>query len=165
MVDINRLALVRLHNQHVQPLAKSGQGIPQSTTMPVVEETLDSEGDGVILPQSTFTTPAPSRTEGIQRVDTGANPSYSVKVINADTGEELEDLKFGNRQEYDEWFASTNNVQIRFLGDITRSEPSKPAPIVPVTDQQPYTGQKMPERPTTSAEASSFLNELKNNIN
>jgi len=162
MADINRLALVRLQSAHEQPVAPSGQGIPQKITDPRPDPGLDADGDGMDIAQPEFREVPQSRTRGIRRTGSEANSVYLVRVINADTGEELEELKFENRELYDEWVTSTANLQIRILGNITKSEPSQ-APVVNTTEQQPYSGNRMPARPTNSTETDAFLEQLRSN--
>ena len=161
--DINRLALVRLRNSHTQPLAPAAGPVVQSSVQrPIVEETLDSEGDGAPIPQATPSEIPNPRSSRIQRVPTVVT-SYSVRVVNADTGEELETLTFDNREEYDQWVSSSNNMQIRILSTIKeQSQGAKPL-VASTSEQQPYTGTTMPEPPTTEAEAAAYRQQLSSN--
>jgi len=163
MVDINRLALVRLKPTHTQSLAPSGTNIAPRIDPPRQSLKLDNQGDGREIKQPEYgENPPTPRSAGIERTGTPTDSTYIVKVINADTGEELEELTFDNKEQYDEWAASTNNLQIRILGSITRSEAS-PAPTFNTTEQRPYSGTRMPDRPTNANETQSFLEQLRGN--
>ena len=82
MADINRLALVRLRNPHMQPVAPSGNSIA-----PRIDNTasrqralgLDADGDGQAIPRPEYGPQPTSRSSGVERTDVGANPTYQVQ--------------------------------------------------------------------------------------